>query len=95
MPIARLLQDSAFEPAEVEALTEAFERICRELNFTDKSDPMRDLVARKVVEFAECGSRDPVLIRAFVLTEVQGINKHIGGASVQDTQPPNANAQPE
>lgn len=93
MPIARLLQDSAFEPAEVEALTEAFERVCRELNLTHKSDPRRDLVARKVIEFAECGSRDPVLIRAFVLTEVQGIYKHIRGASVEDAQPPNANAQ--
>jgi hypothetical protein len=74
MPISRLLQNSAFEPAEVEALTEAFERICRELKLArGVDDSMRELVARKVIGFAECGSRNQELVRASVLTEVQKV----------------------
>lgn len=79
MPIYTLLQNSAFEPTEVEALAEAFETICSQLQVTTANDPMRDRVARKVIELAECGTRDQQEICILVLAAIQGINKHNGG----------------
>ena len=52
----------AFEPAEVKALTAAFDRICRELKLERKAEPVRGLVARKVIEFADHGSRSNELL---------------------------------
>ena len=79
MPISRLLQSSAFEPSEIRALTEAFEAVCRELRLDRSNDPLRDLVARKVIGFAECGTRDPKSIRVSVLAGVEGIYRHSRG----------------
>jgi hypothetical protein len=92
MPISGLLQNSAFEPSEVKALTEAFERVCRELRLVQTEDPMRELVARKVIEFAERGMCDPALIRVFVLTEVQGIYQHAQGKLAEPAGSPDADA---
>jgi hypothetical protein len=91
MPISRLLQNSAFDSAEIEGLTKAFENVCRELKLTRKN-PMRELVARKIIDFAERGSRDPELIRAFVLTEIQQIYKHSRGSPKEPARPPDADA---
>ena len=71
MPIRLLLQSSAFEPSEVEALAEAFESVCYKLKIVRIDNPTRALIARKVINFAECGCSDPGLIRAFVLVEMQ------------------------
>jgi hypothetical protein len=78
MAICRFLHHSAFDPAEAQALAETFDRICRELKLESETDPVRELVARKVIEFAESNSRDPELIRAFVLSEIQSISRHTG-----------------
>lgn len=80
MPISRLLQNSAFEPSEIRTLTEAFDAVCCELKLERSNDPLRDLIARKVIAFAECGTRDPKSIRVFVLAGVEGIYRHrLGG----------------
>jgi hypothetical protein len=73
MPILRMLSRSAFEPSEVAALTQAFETVCRDLKFGQTDEPLRETVARKVIECAETGERDPERIRNHVLNEMQGI----------------------
>ena len=71
MPI-RLLPNSAFEPAEVETLVQAFESACRGLKFGQKDQALRDAVARKVMEYAKLGERDPERICNLVLDDMQG-----------------------
>ena len=59
MPIYRLLRESAFEPDVVTAMASAFDDACRSLGLAERTDPLRDLVARTVIEIAGQGERDP------------------------------------
>ena len=63
MPIRRLLQGSAFTPQEVQVLSEAFEGALRELGLVDRSDPAVELVAKRIMDLASAGERDPVRLR--------------------------------
>jgi hypothetical protein len=63
MPIYRLLQGSAFEPEQVKVMTAAFEDVCRELGLAEREDPLRDMVAKAIVECAQTGERDVIRLR--------------------------------
>ncbi len=68
MPIRLLLEhDHSFEPDEVEGLIAAFEDVLRVLGLTNREDPITLTVAKKIIEFAKEGERDPVLLRDEVL----------------------------
>lgn len=58
MPLIRLLQNSAFEPDRITIMSAAFAQACRELGLADLQDPMREVVARKIIECAQTGERD-------------------------------------
>ena len=58
MPLIRLLQNSAFEPDRIEVMSAAFQQACRELGLAETEDPLRELVARKIIECAQTGERD-------------------------------------
>jgi hypothetical protein len=60
VPIYRLLQNSAFDPDTVKLLATAFDEACRALGLAERTDPLRDTVARKIIEIAQTGERDPV-----------------------------------
>ena len=64
MAIYRLLQKSAFGPEEIERMTTAYEDALRVLGLTDRSDPMTEILAKKIIEIAQTGERDPARIRA-------------------------------
>ena len=59
MPITNLLQERTFEPATVKLITISFDRVCRTLRLTDQADPLREHIARKVVQIASKGEYDP------------------------------------
>ena len=63
MPIYRLLQSSDFEPDHVAVMTAAFEDVCRELRLAQREDPIRDIVARAIIECAQTGERDIIRLR--------------------------------
>jgi hypothetical protein len=67
VPLYRLLQDCAFEPAAIDAMSGAFEEVCRKLGLAELSDPLRDMVAKKVIEFAQQGERDQVCLTELTL----------------------------
>jgi hypothetical protein len=62
MPINRLLQNSKLEPAEREVLNLAFIRALRLLHLKDRSDPICEIVARKIIEIGASGASDPLAI---------------------------------
>jgi hypothetical protein len=60
MPIHRLLENHAFGPDEIRVLTSAFDDVLRKLDLADRVDPVTEVVARKIIELAQQGERDPI-----------------------------------
>ena len=71
MPIYELLKRTVFEPEHIEAMGQAFEVVCSELKLAQRDDPLRDLVARKVIECAQRGEHDPERLARVVLSALQ------------------------
>ena len=67
MPIFRLIENQAFDPEAIQIIAAAFEDALRELGLSDRSDPLVDLVARRLITFAQQGERDPVKLRDLTL----------------------------
>jgi hypothetical protein len=53
MPMARLLNGSAFSPDDITILSAAFEDVLRTLGLTDRADPATELVAQKIFALAQ------------------------------------------
>jgi hypothetical protein len=71
MPIKRTLDSAAFDPAAVNALTNAYEEACAALRLIDRTDPLAEVVAKKIIEHARRGERDPNRLREVVLKELK------------------------
>jgi hypothetical protein len=77
MPIYELFRNQGvFTPEEVTVLGNVFEDVLRRLGLVDRNDPLAEMIAKKVVEFATAGIREPdrlkaVTIQAFVHRQLQ------------------------
>jgi hypothetical protein len=54
-----MIRQSVFEPEVIEKMAAALEHALKVLRLTNRQDPITDLVARKIIEFAEVGETDP------------------------------------
>jgi hypothetical protein len=63
MPFDQLLEGCSFDKETIVVITEAFEAACRDLRLTDRRDPITETLARKIIEAAQTGERDPNVIR--------------------------------
>jgi hypothetical protein len=63
VPIHRLLENHAFGPDEIQVLTTAFEDTLRTLRLVDRADPATEIIAKKIIELAAQGERDPDRLR--------------------------------
>jgi len=70
MAIYRLLQNSPLGPEQIAILTDAYERTLVQLRLVDRSDPITELVARKIIELAQRGVRDAGQLSAMTITEL-------------------------
>ena len=70
MAIYRLLQQSAFEPEDVERMASAYEQALIELRLVDRNDPLTELLAKLIVEVAQTGEKDPKTICAHALHQL-------------------------
>jgi hypothetical protein len=59
--------EGVFDQPAIHAMAAAFEAGCRCLGLEDRADPMIEIVARKVIEVAGAGVRDPQRICGLVL----------------------------
>jgi hypothetical protein len=61
MPIRGLLdvQEVAFDPEDIKALTAAHETTLKRLQIADRKSAMAFLVAKTIIEVAKDGDRDP------------------------------------
>jgi hypothetical protein len=69
MAIYRLLQHAAFDDRTVKIMTQAYEAALRELELVDRSDPVTELVATKIIEAVRLGERDPARVCELVTRE--------------------------
>ena len=71
MPISRTNDNAAFDPQAVKALAVAYDDACAVLHVADRADPRATIVAKKIIEHAQQGERDPIRLRDLVLIELQ------------------------
>jgi hypothetical protein len=69
MAIYRLLQNSAFAPEDIDPLAAAYEDCLRALKL-DRSDPMTEILAKKIIEIAQTGIRDSAQLGRLALAEI-------------------------
>jgi DNA-directed RNA polymerase subunit H (RpoH/RPB5) len=72
MPIDRIVKEAAFDPEEVQAIVAAYEAALAKLGLKDRSDPVAEMVAKKIVEIARDGERDPERLSDRVVKSLQG-----------------------
>jgi hypothetical protein len=72
MAVYRLFKNKAFEPEAITVMTRAYTDACRMLGVSDYDHSEADVVAKKVIEFAQRGERDPVRLREHVLEALRG-----------------------
>jgi hypothetical protein len=72
MPATRkMFENLAFESDDIEAMSRALEAACIALRLSKREAPLRQIVARKVVECAATGERDPRVLCRMVVLELQ------------------------
>jgi hypothetical protein len=69
MPITRLLQNASFGPDEIRVLVRAFDEALGTLR-VDRNDPVADALAKKIIELAQEGERDPIRLRQHAVRSV-------------------------
>jgi hypothetical protein len=52
MAIYKLLQNSAFGPEQIKIMTEAYEVTLKALHLTNRSDPVTQIIATKIIDIA-------------------------------------------
>jgi hypothetical protein len=57
------LEAEAFGPEDISALISAFEASLKALRLVDRSGPAVLLVAKRVIDLAKDGNRDPIALR--------------------------------
>ena len=70
MPIYRLLQNMPMGPEEISRLTTAYEQALLAIGIVDRGDPLAELLARKIIEVAQTGIREPADISAQAIKEI-------------------------
>jgi len=60
-----------FDPDAVIALTDAYAHACAALGLADRSDPLTEIIAKKVIERARAGELDAVRLCEAVLEELR------------------------
>jgi hypothetical protein len=70
VPIQRLLREASFDPTEVSGLVRAFEGALELLRSKDQTDAVKEVVAKKIIEIARSGERDPPKMCARALVEL-------------------------
>jgi hypothetical protein len=67
VPIYELLRKGVFAPDDVVMLGNVFEDVLQTFGLVDRKDPLTEMVAKKLVEFATSGIRDPARLKALTV----------------------------
>ena len=69
MPITWLLHESyhSFGPDDIKVLTAAFDDALRASGLTNRADPIANIIAKRIIDLARLGERDPIRLREYAL----------------------------
>jgi hypothetical protein len=70
MAIYRLIREAAFSPEDISRMAAAYEAALRLLHITDSTNPVTEIVAKKIIEITRAGEHDPPKICARALKEL-------------------------
>ena len=56
MATFRMLSSGAFDPDTVNAMTTAYEHVCAALDLVDRTDPLKEVIAKAIIEHARAAS---------------------------------------
>ncbi|MGB7099838.1 MAG: hypothetical protein WBD95_13880 [Xanthobacteraceae bacterium] len=70
MAIYRLIANGSFGPAEVKAMTAAYEAALLDLGLVDRDDPITEIVAKAIVSITSMGERDPATVKDRALNAI-------------------------
>jgi hypothetical protein len=68
MSVHQLFHKTAFSPEEIAVLVAAYERTLKKLALVDR-DPITRMIAKKIIELAERGVREPEQLIAMTMSE--------------------------
>ena len=71
MPITPFLHGQAFDSELIAAMGKALDPTCEALGLSDRGDRTNELIAQKIVEFAQRGLRNPVVLSSAALKELK------------------------
>ena len=69
MAILQLLKGSAFDPEQIKVMTEAYGTL-KSLHLKAGTDPINEIIAKKIVNIAQTNERDPKRISARTINEL-------------------------
>ena len=71
MAIYRLLRRHVFEPEDLRLLGIVYEDVLKVLGLVDRKDPATEMIAKRLVELAQTGERDPQCLKDLTIEFVQ------------------------
>jgi hypothetical protein len=69
--IYRLSKNLVFGPEDIQRLSTAYEDAFRALELTDRSDPITQIIAKRIIEAAQTGARDPATLCAIAIKDLR------------------------
>jgi hypothetical protein len=69
--IRRLIQGQGFDPKEIQVLSKVFEDTLSSLHLVNRADPISEYIAKKIIECAQKGERDPVRLREYAMKAIK------------------------
>jgi hypothetical protein len=69
--IHQCLETTAFDPEAIRIIVAAFEDVLRELRLTDRNSPAVEVVAKRIIAFAQQGENDPANLGDLVLKSIR------------------------
>ena len=71
MAIYRLLQNAVFGPEDIQRLSTSYEDAFRALELTVRSDPITQIIAKRIIEAAQTGMRDPATLCVVAIKDLR------------------------
>ena len=70
MSVHQLFRKTAYSPEEIAVLVAAYEATLKKLRLVDRDDPLTQMIAKKIIELAERGVREPEQLIAMTMNEM-------------------------
>jgi hypothetical protein len=72
VPIYQLLENEPFQPEHVALMGSVLDDVLHTLDLVDREDPVTRMIAKKVIELAQAGERDPGRLKRLTLEAFGG-----------------------